>query len=250
MRALLQRQYGRHADDINKNQLSLFEDSDFQSQPAQEIKPEDDKVSVASHQRGKRNKLHDKFERQTFHYELPEAQRQCQCGACLKDIGQETTENFEFIPARFIVEEHIQHKYACPVCQDSVVLAKKPAQLLPKSNAGPGLVAHIATTKFVDGVPLHRQEKQADRLGVNLPRNTMARWLMQVSILATPLINLLAETLRSGRYLQCDETSFQVLKEKDRAPTALSYMWVMRSAEKGHQVVFYHYAPSRAGNVI
>lgn len=245
LRLLLKRQFGTRSESVSADQLKLFDLPDSQ--------PEDESITVdpkKQKKRGKRSPIDAKFERQSIHYQLPENQCHCACGEPLKDIGQEVTEQFDYIPARMIVVEHVQHKYACPCCQEKVWLARKPPQLLPKSNAASGLVAHIAITKFVDGVPLHRQENQLERMHVNLPRNTMARWLIQVGLLIVPLLNLMAEALRSGRYLQCDETPFKVLKEVGRAAAALSYMWVMRGGETGREVVLYHYAPSRAGLVI
>lgn len=254
LRLLLKRQYGTRSDVVSVDQLKLFDTAELPAQPQDEkTGAENEKITVGPYdkkKRGKRNPIDGKFERQSTHYELPEPQRHCACGSPLKDIGTEVTEQFDFIPARVVVIEHIQHKYACPCCQNQVWLARKPPQLLPKTNAAPGLVAHIATTKFVDGVPLHRQESQFERMHLCLPRNTMARWLIQVATLLVPLLNLMAEALRAGRYIQCDETPFKVLKEVGRAASALSYMWVMRGGEAGREVVIYHYAPSRASVVV
>lgn len=254
LRLLLKRQFGARSESISADQLKLFDPAELPESQREENKDAGEELITVDpkkqKKRGKRCPINAKFERQSVHYELPEDQRHCSCGSPLKDIGQEVAEQFDYIPARMVVVEHVQHKYACPCCQEKVWLALKPPQLLPKSNAAPGLVAHIVTTKFVDGVPLHRQENQFERMHVNLPRNTMARWLIQVGLLIVPLLNLMAEALRAGRYLQCDETPFKVLKEVGRAASALSYMWVMRGGETGREVVLYHYAPSRAGVII
>lgn len=250
LRVLLQRQYGTRSEIISPDQLKLFDPASLPA-TAQTNNAEDEVVSVGAHKKkkGKRSALDPKFERRTVHHELPEVLRQCGCGAAMKDIGHETSEQFDYIPARMVVIEHVQHKYACPCCQETIVLAPKPAQPLPKTNAAAGLVAHIATTKFVDGVPLHRQETQFERMDVHLPRNTMARWLIQVAQLILPLLNLMEDALRAGRYIQCDETPFKVLKEVGRAASALSYMWVRRGGEPSREVVLYHYEPSRSGVV-
>ena len=52
-----------------------------------------------------------------------------------------------------------------------------PPQLLPGSYALPSLLAHIASDRFCDGLPLHRQEDRFARLGATIYRSTMARWL-------------------------------------------------------------------------
>lgn len=254
LRLLLKRQFGTRSESISADQLKLFDPTELPQSKQEDNKDAGDEGITVDTQkqkkRGKRSPIAANFKRQSIHYELPEHQRHCACGEPLKDIGQEVTEQFDYLPARMVVVEHVQHKYVCSCCQEKVWLARKPPQLLPKTNAASGLVAHIATTKFVAGVPLHRQESQFERLHVNLPRNTMARWLIQVGLLIVPLLNLMAEALRAGRYLQCDETPFKVLKEVGQAASALSYMWVMRGGETGREVVLYHYAPSRAGAVI
>jgi hypothetical protein len=111
------------------------------------------------------------------------------------------------------------------------------------------LLAHIATTKYVDAVPLHRQEKQHERGGIVLPRNTMARWLIQLSEFIVPLLNLFEDAIRAGPYIHCDETPFQVLKESGRKAEALSYMWVRLGGASHARVVLYTYHPSRASTV-
>ena len=69
-------------------------------------------------------------------------------------------------------------------------LPKLPAQPIPKSNAAPGLLAMLLTTKYVDGIPLHRFEKVLQRHGVDIPRQTLARWVIQGSELLQSLVNL------------------------------------------------------------
>lgn len=251
LRLLLTRQFGTRSETVSCDQLALF-DADTSATTTEADNPTTDTITVGAYQkkaRGKRSPIDAKFERHSVHYELPETQRHCACGEQLKDIGNDVSEQFDYIPARVVVIEHIQHKYACTCCQGKVLLVSKPPQLLPKTNAGPGLVSHIVTTKFVDGVPLHRQETQLDRLGMNLGRNTMARWLIQLSQLLIPLLNLFEDALRAGRYIQCDETPFKVLKEVGRAAAALSYMWVRRGGLPGQEVVIYEYDPSRSSVV-
>lgn len=252
LRFFLKRQYGSRADIISPDQLKLFAANEMPVVPAPEATEttEEDALSATAPKknRGKRRPLDAQFERQTVHHELAEAQRQC-CGSTMNEIGQEVSEQFEMIPARVVVIAHVQHKYACPCCQQTILLAPKPAQPLPKTNAGASMVAQITTAKFVDGVPLHRQESQFARMGVHLPRNTMARWLIQLASLILPLLNLLEDALRTGRYIQCDETPFKVLKEVGRLAAALSYMWVRRGGEPGREVVLYLYEPSRSGEV-
>ena len=109
---------------------------------------------------------------------------------------------------------------------------------MPKSLATPALLAHIATAKFVDGIPLYRQKAQFDRLGVQLGRATMAGWMIQLGgTHVVPIVNLLHELMLEDPLIHCDETRLQVLKS-DKAPTADHWMWVRASGPPGRPLRF------------
>jgi transposase len=155
--------------------------------------------------------------------------------------------------------EIAEGKDAAPVCQvasetDSqtarvVIVAPLPAQPIPKSNASPGLLAYIATSKFVDGLPLYRLETMLERIGVDLPRGTMASWMIHISVSIVPLINLLNDTQIDYDVLQMDETTLQVLKEDGRPAQSKSQMWVRRGGPPDTPVILFDYDPSRSGAV-
>ena len=130
-------------------------------------------------------------------HDLPESEKVCERdGTALERIGEETSEQLDYQPAKVRVIRHVRPKYACPCCRQGVKLAPVPLQLLPKSLASPALLAHIVTAKYVDGLPLHRQEAQWERLGVTLGRATMAGWMIKLGgTHIVPLINLMNEQL-------------------------------------------------------
>lgn len=124
-----------------------------------------------------------------------------------------------------------------------------PPAIFPKSIATASLLAHISTAKFVDGIPLYRQEPQFDRLGIALGRATMAIWMIRLGgSFIVPLINLLNELLLSDPVVHCDETRLQVLKS-DKAPTADHWIWVRAAGPPGRRIVLFDYDPSRGGAV-
>lgn len=153
------------------------------------------------------------------------------------------------------VIRHIRLKYACKHCEGveddgpTVMIAPLPEQLIPKSNATPGLVAHLTTSKFVDALPFYRQEKILARIGVSITRATMCNWTMKVAEKSKPLIGLLQKELLSGPLIQCDETTLQVMKEPERSNTTKSYMWVFRGGLPNAPVLIYQYHPTRASQV-
>jgi len=183
-------------------------------------------------------------------HDLPEADKRCaHDGSTLEVIGNEHAEQLDYVPAKLQVIRHIRLKYGCPCCQQGVKLAPAPIQLFPKSNATPALLSHITTAKYVDGTPLHRQEAQFRRIGVELPRATMARWMIQLGgEHVVPLINLMNEQCLTQSLIHMDETTVQVLKS-EKAPSADHWMWVRASGPPGKRLVLYDYDASRSGAI-
>jgi len=124
-----------------------------------------------------------------------------------------------------------------------------PVQLIPKSNATAGLLAHIAVSKFADAVPLYRQQKIFGRLGIDLSRAVMAKWMVQSAHHCAGLIDLLKEEIRGGPLIGIDESPLQVLNEAGRHNTSKSYMWVYRGGQLDQPTLLYQYQPTRSGRV-
>ena len=237
-----------HAD-----QLPLFTDDDkhaVESRPA-----DDDKIVIAAHCRKKRGRkpLPEDLPRVDIIHDLSEEEKQCACGARLTRFGEEVCEKLDYIPARLRVERHIRYKYACKNCEGveddgpTVRIAPAPVQLIPKSNATAGLLAHIAVSKFADAVPLYRQQKIFDRLGIELSRAVMSQWMVKSAQRCAGLMDLLQNALLSGPLINIDESPFQVLKEPGRRNTSKSYMWVYRGGSPDRPVLLYQYQRTRSG---
>lgn len=182
-------------------------------------------------------------------HELSAEQQTCPCGCRLKVIGEEISEQLDIVPAQVRVLQHVRQKYACRACAHGVQTAPLPPQPIPKSQASPGLLAHLMVAKYLDAQPLHRQEKALARSQVHLPRQTQATWMIRASQLFQPLLNLMRDALLSGPYLHCDETRVQVLKEPDKAPESQSYMWVQVGGLPERRVILYDYRDTRSGRV-
>jgi hypothetical protein len=127
------------------------------------------------------------------------------------------------------------------------MIAPGPVQLIPKSNATAGLLAHIAVSKFADRLPLYRQEKIFARLGIDLSRAVMAKWMVQAACNCTGLLDLLQNELQRGPLINIDESPFQVLNEPGRKNTSKSYMWVYRGGQPDHRILLYQYHRTRSG---
>jgi transposase len=181
-------------------------------------------------------------------HELAAIERICACGAALTEIGAETSEQLDYMPAKVQVIRHVRPKYACACCHTGVKIAPVPAQVLPRSNAAPGLLAHLVTAKYVDSLPLHRQETIFARHGVALPRATQAAWIIAVAQQLQPLVNLMDERLRTSGYIRIDETPVQVLNS-DKPVGSDHWMWVRVAGPPGQRLILFDYDASRGAQV-
>ena len=216
-----------------------------------------DEVAVAAHKRKKRGRkpLPEALPRVEVIHDLAENDKVCACGSQLSKIGEEVSEKLDYIPAKLQVIRHIRYKYACKSCEGveseagAVKTAPPPAQIIPKGIATPGLLAHILVSKFCDALPFYRQTKIFQRLGIEIPRASMANWAIQVARQCRPLLELLRSEILSGPLVNIDETTVQVLKEPGRANTTRSYMWIFRGGQPDQPALVYQYHPSRSGQV-
>ncbi len=250
---LIQRLFGRKSEqsaDPDSPQLAMFNEAESLAEPATADSAGDTEEVVAPiKRRGKRKPLPAELPRVEVIHELPEHELTCACGCRKHAIGEETSEQLDIIPMQIRVIKHVRKVYACKGCESAPVTADKPAQLIEKSLASPSVLAMLLTTKYVDGLPLHRFEKVLGRHGIDIPRQTLARWVIQCGEQLQPLLNLLRDRLLDSPVIHCDETRVQVLKEPGRNPSSQSWMWVQTGGPPGKPVILFDYSTSRAQEV-
>lgn len=246
--------FGRKSESVRKNEnqleLGIFNEAEDLEE---KISMQEPCVEVKGYRRRgkpKRVKLPADLPREDRVIDLKEEEKHCPEGHELKEIGEDVSEQLDVIPAKIKVIRTIRKKYACPICESHVKRAPCPKTAIPKSIASPGILAYIATGKYGDGLPLYRQEHIWQRLGVDIPRATMASWMIKVGELLTPVINLMEDELLESEYVQADETRVQVLKEPGKRPESLSYMWVRgRKYPGAPPIILFEYDPTRSGEV-
>lgn len=223
---LIQRLFGRKSEqstDPDSPQLAMFNEAESLAEPTTADAADDAEEVVAPlKRRGKRTPLPAELPRIEILHELPEHELTCACGCRKHAIGQETSEQLEIVPMQIRVIRHIRKTYGCRGCEAAPVTADKPAQLIEKSLASPSLLATLLIAKYVDGLPLHRFEQVLSRHGLEISRQTLARWVIQCGEQVQPMLNLMRDHLLDSRVIHCDETRVQVLKEPDRAPSSQS----------------------------
>ena len=240
-----QRNYARSSES-NVLQLELqFDEAD--SVPTEELPKEEENTITVTYTRNKpkRRPLPDNLPREVIEHDVPEHEKQCACGCLKQRIGEEVTEQLEVIPAQLKVIQHVRPKYACNRCDEGVTIASMPKLFLPKSMAAPSLVAYTIISKYQDHLPLYRQEKIWQRMGIEIARNTVCGWIMAAAEVCMPMRDALMRSLIASGYIQADETPLQVMDEPNRKNTSLSYMWLYRSAIPDKPVVLFDYRETR-----
>ena len=248
----------RKADVVeDKSQQALpFDEAEQLSQHSETKSKNLQIVGEHSRRRPVRRPLPEDLPRERQIIDIPEEEKQCACGHRMSRIGEEKSERLDIQPPRLRVIEQVRPKYACHACEGSgdeekpaVRIAAVPSMLIPGGIATAGLLSYIVTAKFCDATPLYRQEKQFQRLGVDLPRQTMADWMIAAATASGPVYEALERVLRSGPAVLIDETRVQVLKEPGRPNTNDSFAWAAVGGKPEHPVVLFRYDPTRSGQV-
>jgi transposase len=178
----------------------------------------------------------------------------CRCGDCdparLTKIGETTTEVLEKIPARLKVIRHVRPKYACRRCE-TVFQAPAPELPIEKGRPGSGLLAHIAVSKYCDGLPLYRQAGILAREGIDITRAVMADWMGHVAWWLAPLAERIGQYVMAQPVLWTDDTPIRTLAPGN-GKTSLSRFWCYAVdprpyAGQGHPAVLYRYSADRKG---
>ena len=247
--------FASQSEKLPSQQSELFDEVEVLAQHESENVEEADDIKVPAHsrKRGKRQPLPENLPRVEVVLDLNDAEKICaKDGTTLKEIGVEVSEQLDIVPMQVKVILTIRKKYICECCENAgentnIKTATMPEQILPKSNATAGLLAYIATAKYVDALPMYRQEEILKRHGIEIPRNTMCRWMMEVTGKLLPIYNVMEQDLLASEYIGCDETRVQVLKEDGKAAESLSYMWVRaRHGPNINPIVLFDYDPTRS----
>ena len=254
LRELLDAKRNRKSEQLSADQLALFAAA-WQARQAEEASqatdgPDDDDEddgtkpgagAAVPKKTGGRQPLPRHLKRERIVHDLPQEEKHCAaCEQDLRLIGEETSERYEYIPASVLVIEEACLKYACGC---TVRTAGKPPQPIEKSTAGASLLAQVIVGKFVDHLPLHRQEKIFERHSVEISRKTMCGWLAQCADLLNPLYRSLKEVLFQSKVIGTDDTSVKVLDIT--LPFARTGRIWPYYGDHEHPVILYDYTATR-----
>ena len=246
LQELLKARYGPRADKVDPAQLLLFAQELLKEAPPVTPEPEPEaevspRPRPTPHGR-RRPPAHLRRERRV--HDLSEEEIKCPCcGEPRAKIGEEVSEQYEYIPASVFVIEHVRPKYACKHCQAHVAIAEKPLQPIERGLAGPGLLAQVMVSKYGDHLPLHRQEDILARHGIDISRSTMCGWMAACADLLGPLYERMVGQVLASKVVHTDDTPVPV-QDDQRDKTRTGRVWVY-VGDEAHPYTVFDYTPNR-----
>ena len=253
------RNFGRSsekADADSRQMILIFDEAENEAQ-AKKPEPSVEEITYTRKRRRCTGGKEDDFEtlpvERVFH-SIPEEERICpECGDTMHIMGHEKRRELEIIPAQVKIVEHEQEVYSCRRCEREnikvpVIKAPMPEAVIKGSAASAASIAHIMVQKYMNGVPLYRQEMSFLNDGFFLSRQTMANWLIRASSdWFGPLYEQMRQSLLKEEILHADETVVQVLKEPGRSPHRESFMWLYRTGRYTETpAILYEYQETRS----
>jgi len=241
------------------NQLGLFNEAEVLAEIVVTEAVETERVEYTRKKRkGKREEFYKDVPVKEVVHELSEEERICsKCGRSLRECGREVVRSeLEHIPASVTKIEHVQVIYDCCDCNKNpeiekrtIVKSEVPAPVIPNSGiASPSLVAYVLSNKYVLALPLNRQSEEFKRLGIEIPKQNLANWVIFSSkVWLAPIWSLLLAELLGNEIIHGDESTHQVINEKGRKASQKSYMWgYFTGRDSQRQVALYDYQETRA----
>ena len=170
----------------------------------------------------------------------------CGCGCAMKRIGEDVAEKLDYQPGVFTVERHIRGKWVCKCCE-RITQAPVAPHVIDKGLPTTGLLAQVLVAKYLDHLPLYRQEAIFERAGHLIARSTLAQWVGKCGVHLQPLVDALAAELLRHPVLHADETPVAMLKP-GHGKTHRAYLWSYCTTPFNPiKAVVFDFADSRGG---
>lgn len=227
----------------------------------QTVEDDEEEAKTSPRKKAKREKISADIPRERVVHDIADEDKFCDCCQhALHQIGEDTNEKLEFIPAQVKVIVNVRPKYACQACEkngtsNNIKQAPVPASVIPKGYATASLLSQIITSKYQFGLPLYRQEFMFKQYGIELGRKTTAQWMMRSADILQSLYDKLRRILLEQPVIYADETTLKVVGDNK----SKSYMWLYACGADSPggkltdtdipNIVLYDYHASRAGQV-
>jgi len=240
--------FGSKSETMDQLAFDLQEDTEIAAaSEAQKTAPETDTDQEAPAKRThNRAPLPDHLERQE---EILSPGDSCSdCGGALKPLGEDVTEELEYVPGHFVVKRIVRPRMTCTCCE-AFAQAELPSRPITRGRPGPGLLAHVLVGKYCDHLPLYRQSEIYARDKVDLHRSTLTDWVGRSTALLEPLSAHIGKLVRAGPALFADDTPVK-MQAKGKAQTARLWSYVRDERPWCGQVppcVWYQFSVDRKG---
>ena len=252
IKVMNQRKYGRKSETVSALQLSFDFGLNEVEAVSDKKEPEPEAEKVVPKRTRPKGKRAEDLKKITEHRDVPvdisEEKLIEEFGENgWKRLPDQLVTKLEHKPAVF---EAVTYHLAVYVSkkEDKIIHAERPVELWQNSIATPSLLSSIITAKYINGVPLYRQEQRYNENNVFINRTNMANWVIKASQLyLQPYYQGLKAKMMNMKYLHADETPVLVSKDGRDAGTK-SYMWVYRT-RKGRgdpEIVLYDYQKTRS----
>ena len=155
------------------------------------------------------------------------------CGACggrLKRLGEDVTEELEYVPGRFVVNRIVRPRMACACCE-KIHQAPLPSRPIERGRPGPGLLAHVLVSKYADHLPLYRQSQIFARDGIDLERSTLTDWVGKSTALLEPLAAAIGRHVLRGDAIFADDTPVK-MQAPGLGKTKTARLWAYARDER------------------
>jgi len=242
--------FGSSGEGLDQLGLRLEDEETGQEQKAASLEPIDDEAPARA--KPVRRSLPEHLPRTDVRF-TPDAP--CAgCGVKLDDtaktLGEDVMEELEYVPGRFVVNRIVRPRVSCAACE-TISQAPMPSRPIPKSYAGPGLLASVIVNKYADHLPLYRQSQIMAREGIDIDRSTLAGWLGRSAHLLERLSDKLRDHVMASPALFADDTTIKLLAPGN-GKTKTARLWIYSRDERAWngdapQAAWYQFSPDRKG---
>jgi transposase len=223
---LRRHQFGSRSEALDQLELTL-EEAEI-AQAAATPAPTDAEEPARDRRRPKRRPLPDHLVRDET--VLTAGTACASCGGRLKQLGEDVTEELNYVPGRFVVNRIVRPRMACACCE-RIVQAPLPSRPIERGRPGAGLLAHVLVSKYADHLPLYRQSQIFARDGIDLERSTLADWVGRSTALLEPLAEAIGRHVLKGQAIFADDTPVKLLRP-GAGKTGTARLWAYSRDER------------------